>query len=171
MVFLQEGIFMRILTIVLIIFTFSGCQWNKTEEEKLKKRQIVCNFANVDSCRNINCKAAIKTDHKKLHASIKTLLSEMNYLNIKDDFITWRFPWPFDNISEKTVTEETSEKILIKGENKLKTISFRSSDFTRYGSILEIDAVVCSDIPEFVEENILFNGLKDIYKEIRDELE
>lgn len=162
---------MRIIIAVSVIFIFAGCQWNKTEEEKLKKRQIVCVFSDAGSCREIKCKAAINTDSEKLHGSMKTLLTKMNYLNIKEGFINWRFPWPFDNISEKTLTEDTSDTISIKGEKKLKTISFKSYDFNRYGSILEIDAVVCSDIPEFVEENILFNGLKDIYKEIRDELE
>ncbi|HNW82801.1 MAG TPA: hypothetical protein PKG52_07920 [bacterium] len=162
---------MRIIIIISAIFVFSSCQWNKTEEEKLKKRQIVCVFSDADSCREIKCKAAIKTDSEKLHKSIKAILMEMSYLNIKGGFVTWRFPWPFDNISEKAETEETADTIYFKGEKKLKTLSFKSSDFTVYGSILEINAVVCSNIPEFIEENILFNGLKDIYKEIRDELE
>lgn len=168
---LQEGILMKIHFLIFLFIFLSGCQWDKTEDAKLKKRQIVCGFSEADSCREIKCKAAVKTEHSKLQKDIKPLLTKMNYLNIKEGFIKWRFPWPFENISEKTVTEETQDSILIKGEKKLKTISFKSSDFTRYGSILEINAVVCSDIPDFVEENILFNGLKDIYKEIRDELE
>ena len=162
---------MRIYFFVFTVIFLSGCQWDKTEDAKLKKRQIVCNFSEAGSCREIKCKAAVKTEYTKLQKDIKPLLAKMNYLNIKEGFIKWRFPWPFENISERTVTEETQDSILIKGEKKLKSISFRSSDFTRFGSILEINAIVCSDIPEFVEENILFNGLKDIYKEIRDELE
>ncbi|MCK5808120.1 hypothetical protein KAH37_03930 [bacterium] len=160
-----------LLLLLVIAILFSGCI-TRDDSTRLESKEVLYSFVlDAAGCTDLTGRGMIEdASPKQVFEALSNAKFDFGYISIVDKKILVDLPWPYSDIEESVSVSSKEFTLVFTGSDKVKTLVIKTVKF-QTGTLVTISGTMCIDMPTFLRENVLSSFIKEIVRNLRDQLE